>query len=99
MGDFNLGDRVRLPSWWGGGGELGTVCEEGNYSIGVRVDTPSAACHNCAGSCEEGYGWYFAPSEIELIVPAKRLSKEELICNKVKYLKEKFDTRKGVQST
>lgn len=92
---FKVGDRVKAQVH----GEMlvGTVCDAREpISIGICFDHYDSTLHNCANTCEQGHGWYISPRDIKLIKPAVVLTKQELICKKVKDLQKKFEERNKV---
>jgi hypothetical protein len=96
MALFKVGDRVLVPLWANETNREATVCEVSIYSIGVSYDVYSAHRHDCAGSCQMGYGWYFNGRDLDLI-EATFITKQELICKKIKYLQDKFNNRKDTR--
>lgn len=52
-------------------GCTGVVCDlytdwDDNLRVGVRWDHEIEDGHRCNGKCEDGYGWYVNPDQIEL---------------------------------
>lgn len=106
---FFLGDRVsayqtnyqHIPD-----GLLGTIVEEGDYSVGVQWDRISRFMHNCSGNCPENTGYYVSQKALKksnTLAPPKPkpLSTQEKVLAKMKQLDDKFKsgTLRKVQVT
>lgn len=69
---FHIGDRVRVDNTFLAlDGDEGTIVEIGEidssiWRVGVRFDKHIDG-HTCGGLCEDGYGWYVLPENLELI--------------------------------
>lgn len=75
---FHIGDRVRVEdrvrvdnTFLAIVGDEGTIVEIGEiepsiWRVGVRFDKYIDG-HTCGGRCEDGYGWYVLPENLELI--------------------------------
>ena len=88
---FNIGDKARvLEGEWKG--NIVTVIYKGiekytktDNSIGVKFSRKSKRRHDCSGKCEDGYGWFYLISDLELVEdktknkqsPTKNNNKEE----------------------
>lgn len=92
MATFNIGDTVTTPYGYG----AGVVIDISSYSIGVRHLKYNDHMHDCRRKCEMGYGWYYSPSNLEILKKVTPKTKQELIIEKIKYLDYKFKMRNTV---
>lgn len=69
---FRKGDRVRCIVDYPDNnrniriGDAGTVCDNLSYLVRVRWDHQVDG-HDCAGHCEDGYGWNVFENELEYL--------------------------------
>ena len=84
--EFHIGDRVVCLNPVSGNGDVvglsGTVVCNEYRKLGVKFDSKIRNGHNCQGACEYGFGWFVAPSDIEILLdqtPKITISYEELM--------------------
>lgn len=67
--DFQVGDRVYVigPNNTGKYGVIVNIDDNPFQPIAVCHDEPFTGGHDCEGSTEDGYGWFYNPVELELI--------------------------------
>ena len=67
--DFQVGDRVRVCAGQNTGvyGTIIFIDDDRVLPIAVCHDEPFTGGHDCEGSTEDGYGWFYNPAELELI--------------------------------
>lgn len=66
--DFQVGDRVYVtgPNNTGKYGVIVNIDDNPFQPIAVCHDEPFTGGHDCDGSTEDGYGWFYNPAELEL---------------------------------
>ena len=67
--DFQVCDRVYVtgPNNTGKYGVIVNIDDNPFQPIAVCHDEPFTGGHNCDGSTEDGYGWFYNPAELVLI--------------------------------
>jgi hypothetical protein len=69
MSKFKVGQVVRVP--YG----LGVIVSSNGSDVSVRHFRKCSHFHNLHGMCDDGHGWYYCYTEVQILPPINPINK------------------------